>query len=130
VTQLAAEGRDERGWKLLERAAAAEASMETMMVKLASERVLSATDLATLGQFRQAFQRLREVIREGEKLDWFSSEHPEYLAFKKLAIGVSRLVSAVDVSSLPTMEKSQESLKTITSNIWEDSQRDLFKTAR
>ena len=27
--------------------------METMMVKLASERVLSADDLATLGRFRQ-----------------------------------------------------------------------------
>ena len=118
VRQSTAVGQDDRRWNLLERAAAAEASMETIMLKLASERILSEADLATLGRFRQAFQYLRDVIRQREELDWHYSEHPGYLAFKKLAVRVSRLVSA-DVSRLPTAEQAQELLIAITSNRWE-----------
>ena len=68
VRQSTAVGQDDRRWNLLERAAAAEASMETIMLKLASERILSEADLATLGRFRQAFQYLRDVIRQREEL--------------------------------------------------------------
>jgi hypothetical protein len=117
--QNTAGGLDDRGWNLLNRAVAAEAGMETMMVRLASERILPDPDLATLGRFRQAFQSLREMIREGKKLDWNSSEHKKYRGFKELAISVSRLVSTVDVSPIPTADHAQESLKIITSNIWE-----------
>jgi hypothetical protein len=110
----------ERGWKLLERAIAAEASMETMMVKLASERTLSRVDLALLGRFRQAFQLLRETMRERVPLNWLSSEHSEYLAFKELAVSVSRTVSTVDLSrQLPSEKQGRAALKVITSNRWE-----------
>jgi hypothetical protein len=110
---------DERAWNLLDRAVAAEANMETMMVRLASERVLRDPDLATLGRFRQGFQSLRETIREQKELGWSSSEHKKYRGFKELAISVSRLVSTVDVSPIPTADHAQESLRIITSNLWE-----------
>jgi hypothetical protein len=93
--------------------------METMMVRLASERVLRDPDLATLGRFRQGFQSLRETIREQKELGWSSSEHKKYRGFKELAISVSRLVSTVDVSPIPTADHAQESLRIITSNLWE-----------
>ena len=91
----------ERQWKLLERAAAAEASMETTMVKLASERILTDAEMAMLGRFRQAYQCLRQSIKRGKRLDWSYDKHPEYLAFKHLATGVSHLVSTEPGTSLP-----------------------------
>ena len=44
LRKSASPGIEEKRWKLLERAAGAEASMETLMIKLASERVLSAAN--------------------------------------------------------------------------------------
>ncbi len=115
----------ERRWKLHERAAAAEASMESMMVNLASERVLTEDQVATLGRFRQAYQSLREAIAVGKKLSWYFDEHPEYLAFKRLAAGVARLVSAADGISAPKVERAQEALRVITSNQWESNWIDV-----
>ena len=116
--KIAAVGSD-RGWSLLERAAAAEGSMETMIVKLASERHLSEKEVETLARFRQGFQSLREVISDGKRLDWNYSEHIEYLAFKKLAVATSRLVSTVDKNPVPSEKEAQKSLARITGNEWE-----------
>jgi hypothetical protein len=51
---------------LLRRASAAEGSIEAMIVKLSTERILDDGDIRTLGLFRQAYQKLREAIRDTE----------------------------------------------------------------
>jgi hypothetical protein len=76
---------DERQWELHKRAAAAEALIEGILVKLASELALDQQQVATLGGFRQAFQQLRQAIRKNLLLEWKHAEHPEYRAFKELA---------------------------------------------
>ncbi|MEA2760222.1 MAG: hypothetical protein QOH65_2835 [Methylobacteriaceae bacterium] len=110
---------DERRWKLLERASAAEASMETAMVKLVSERILTGDEITMLACFRQAYQCLRQAIKNGHKLNWYFDEYPQYLAFKRLATGVSKLVSTGDQTSPPDITEAQNALRTITSNRWE-----------
>lgn len=80
-------------WRLLERAAAAEAGFEAVLVTLASERKLADRDIKLLGCFREAYQMLRERIRENERLTWRASPIPDedavgfkqYLWFKSLA---------------------------------------------
>lgn len=77
---------------LLRRACDGEGLLERVIVKLASERRLSTADRETVGRFRQGYQRLRRSIRDSERLPWQGSEHPEYLAFKRLAVAVTLIV--------------------------------------
>lgn len=101
---------------LLVRACAAEGAVESLFVRLAAGRDLRETDIKTLGRFRQGYQTLRETIRDNKKLDWSSSTHPEYLAFKELATAVAVLI----VSEQPPRDalalKRAEALISITSN--------------
>ena len=108
-------------WKLMERAAAAEARVEALLVKLASEHELSADDIETLGKFRQAYQQLRETIRDNRKLDWPWSECPQYLAYKRLAVRVARLIAATDLGRAPKPSKAARALEEITSSQWESN---------
>lgn len=64
-------------WELLQRASAAEGALESLFVKLSSERKLFDEDIEVLGRFRQAYQTLRESIRDNENLGWYSQNHPE-----------------------------------------------------
>ncbi len=70
-------------WELLKRASAAEGGIEAILVKLSSERKLNSEEMETLGLFRQAFQQLRESIREKNNMDW-QRESPEYKLLKEL----------------------------------------------
>jgi hypothetical protein len=108
-----------RRWELLKRAAAAEAGVEALLVKLTSERRFDEPDIEALGRFRQGFQTLRQTMRDARKLDWGSSDHPEYAAFKRLASHVGRLVSTVDQGKSPTISEAQQALISVTSNVWE-----------
>jgi hypothetical protein len=76
-------------WDLLERASKAEAGFEALLVKIASERMLSMRDKLLLASFREGYQMLRETIRKNETLDWKASGSKEgarqYRAFKALA---------------------------------------------
>jgi hypothetical protein len=68
-------------WKLLEQAEEAEAGFEALLVKLASERPLCARDRRLLACFRQAYQSLRERLRENGPLEWWATgppKHPEH----------------------------------------------------
>ena len=76
-------------WELLQRASKAEAAMEGIFVRLASQRRLLENEIKLLQQFRQIYQSLREAIRDDQPLIWDSSDHPQYLAFKRLATGVA-----------------------------------------
>ena len=111
----------ERQWELHNRAAAAEAVIEGTLVKLSSELALDDRQLAILGRFRQAFQQLRQSIRTGRLLGWTHAEHPEYKAFKVLAVGVAALLAANWPDRPPTSERAASQLLQITSNTWEDT---------
>ena len=88
---------------LLVKATAAEGSVEAIIIKLATERTLTEKDIETLGLFRQAYQRLRESVRDGEDLNWTHGE-PEYHLYNDLAAQVCGLISGGNRSS-DTLER-------------------------
>ncbi|MCK4821023.1 hypothetical protein KA005_34980 [bacterium] len=103
-------------WSLMERACAAEGAMEGIFVTLSCEKQLSGFDIKTLGKFRQAYQSLRESIRDNRDIGWWHQNQPEYLSFKRLAY----LTASIIVS-----DKSKggigDALEKITSNEWENN---------
>ena len=93
---------DDAQWRLLERAEGAEATFEALLVKVASERHLDASDEACLAAFRHGYQSLRVHIRKGERLKWWSvdigiemdlPQYREYAAFKALAEYFASLIA-------------------------------------
>jgi hypothetical protein len=86
---------DHMQWSLLMQAEKAEGGFEALLVKMASERDLDAEDLRLLACFREAYQSLREHIRENRSLEWWATEKTatparqrgfqEYRVFKALA---------------------------------------------
>jgi hypothetical protein len=110
-------------WELLKRACTAEAGMEAIFVRLASERNLSEEQIESLGQFRQLYQKLREGIRDNQPLRWDHSEHPEYMNFKRLGSQVAYfIVSDEDKDKLAAV-KHANALVGITSNRHENRNR-------
>jgi hypothetical protein len=89
---------DNTQWSLLERAEEAEGGFESLLVKLASERKLEGDDRLLLGSFREAYQMLREQIRQNQPLNWWASAKRadlgfvQYRAFKALAEYVACLL--------------------------------------
>lgn len=112
-------GFEDRRWELHKRAAAAEAVIEGTLVKLSSELILDQNQINTLGCFRQAFQQLRQAIREDRNLPWSSSEHPEYRAFKTLTIYIAALLGSEWKNCSPSPDRAAEQFREITSNRWE-----------
>lgn len=104
--------------KIFERACAAEGQVESLFVRLASTRTLTAEQTDVLGRFRQGYQSLREAVRDGRGVGWHSSSHPEYLAFKTLATQVAVLLAGDGVSDAQRDARAAALLK-ITSNEWE-----------
>jgi len=102
---------------LLTRACTVEGQLESTLVRLACERTLTTADIETLGRFRQLFQRLRESISAGRHVPWWSSNDPEYVAFKTLSTQVAALI--VRDSKRPTPAAAAAALQEITSNKWE-----------
>lgn len=106
---------DSTRWELLQRASNAEGSLESLFVKLASEKKLVKTDIEILGKFRQAYQNLRESISNNQSLNWRYSGHPEYITFKRLAYLVANIILS------DTEVRFTNALEEITSNVWEES---------
>ena len=106
-------------WELLKRACDAESFVERVFVKLAAERALSPLDRDRLGSFRQGYQSLREAIRDNQPLRWDSSTHPEYLAFKSLAVEVAMLIQVGTVVHANVLANHVQALLDITSNRFE-----------
>ena len=109
---------EDHRWELHKRAATAEAIVEGTFVKLSSELDLEEPDIKTLACFRQGFQHLREAIRAGRRIDWHSSDHPEYRSFKALAVRVAGLLSKQWPDVAPVPEQAAKQLLDITSNRW------------
>jgi hypothetical protein len=80
---------------------------------------MTTREVEIVGKFRQAYQQLREVIREGSKLDWGRHDHPEYVAFKRLAVAFALLLSTMDQKNQPSEAHASQALLDITSNRWE-----------
>ena len=108
----------ERRWQLLQQAAHAEASTESILLKIVTEIRISAEEVQNLGRFRQAFQSLRQAIRDNERLDWPSSQHPQYVAFKKLSCRVAYLLQTGDTQT-PDWNIAAKNHLEATSNSWE-----------
>jgi hypothetical protein len=80
-------------WQLAERATAAESRLESLILKLCTERVLNDDDQTALGLFRQAFQQLRESIRDDQSLKMSYSDN-EYHFFNHLACRIAYIIFA------------------------------------
>jgi hypothetical protein len=99
-------------WSLLNRACAVESKNEAILVKLATERNLETSALNDLGLFRQAFQQLRESIRDDKEVP-SASRGPEYVFFNNLAAKVGLIISSSSPDSLSDPKRATERLKTI-----------------
>ena len=106
-------------WELLKRATDAEAGIEAILGTLASQRTLAPEVVADLGKFRQAFQSLRETIRNGEPLEWNESSDPHYRSFKEVATSVAALIHSGRKARGAAARRRAEAWLEITSNRWE-----------
>jgi hypothetical protein len=104
--------------ELLKRATASEGGIEAIIVKLSTERKLGADDIRTLGLFRQAFQKLREAIRDDQDFLWTSGTL-EYQMFNDLASRTACIISTNKPRGTGRRSKSRnnpaEVLRRITS---------------
>ena len=105
-------------WDLMRRATALEASGEAILFRISSEVPLTPADIRSLGLFRQGLQLLRQSILKRKILGWISSQHPEYLAFKRLSVEVGKLALCVGSKPPPTSAVAQVQLEEVTHNKW------------
>lgn len=109
----------------LQTVAEAEGRLEAMIVRIAASRRLSSSECDAIGAFRQGYQRLRKAIERQKRLEWDSSEHPEYLAFKGLAVKMALILTprvpglAGSRPAQPSQVEAVEALRRITSNVHE-----------
>ena len=116
------EERDDRFHDIFRTAAEAEGKMEALLVTLCAELRLEPNEAWSLGRFRQGYQSLREGIRDGKRLEWISSEHEQYLAFKRLAVSVATLAALERHERLsPAPPEAINQIRMVTSNKWEDT---------
>jgi hypothetical protein len=99
-------------WSLLAKGANAESKYEAVAMKLASERVLSRSELAALGLFRQACQQLRQSIRENQGVSW-SDYGTAYFLFNDLAAEVTCLIASPRPRKSISSEVARENLAAI-----------------
>lgn len=100
--------------ELQRRAAAAEGELEAIIVKLAAERRLDEDEKKTLGLFRQAYQKLREVIRGDEDFIW-THETPEYKLYNVLASKTAYIIFSKKAKKHRRSDDAADALLEITS---------------
>ena len=103
---------------LLDRASKAEGGLESALLKVAAERKLDKEAQANLGNLRQAYQVLRERIQTGEKISYGSSDHPDYVEFKRLVTWIGVLLASHSTAQ-PTAEEARAAFLEITDNKYE-----------
>jgi len=99
-------------WILLTRACALESKVESINIKLATEKMMHDENLRALGLFRQAIQRLRESVRD-ETITPSSSRGIDYEYFNHLAARVATLISCAPEGPRPDAERSSKQLSKI-----------------
>lgn len=110
---------EERRRSLLDRATAMEAGVEAMLLKVASEQLLSVGEQAELGNLRQAFQVVRECIRDNHPIAYWSSESSQYIEFKRLACAFGTILGSSRSRREPNPEEAATAFSEITSNKYE-----------
>jgi hypothetical protein len=103
--------------QLFDLACAAEGKMEAYLLRIAAERTITKREQAELGLFRQAYQQLREVIRSGQPLPYFSDKDPSYVAFKDLTILVANSIIVSEGS--PSTDTAAAAFRELTDNKYE-----------
>ena len=106
--------------RLLDLANELEGGVESILLRVTSEKRLEPEEQANLGRFRQSFQALRESIRDDKKLEFGLSEHPQYVALKEGTLFVSSIFNKMRLTLPPSLEDSKAAFKEITSNKWEN----------
>jgi hypothetical protein len=100
-------------WMLLTRACALESKVESINIKLATEKIIRDDEnLRALGLFRQAIQRLRESVRD-ETITPSSSRGIDYEYFNHLVARVATLISCAPEGPRPDAERSSKQLSKI-----------------
>lgn len=117
--------------RLLPGAAKVEGRYEALLVMLCADRVLSDDDRRALGALRQGLQQLREAIKKGENVDWWSPDDRHYRALKWLTAHAAVLLrpramgwAGQAPSSRPTATDAAGALLAVTSNDFKGSWAD------
>lgn len=105
---------------LFQRASNAEGGVEALLVQFAASRKMSPEDIRACACFRQGYQSLRQAISANASIDWHYSDHPEYLAFKRLAMYFGLVVVAGSSPSSEAVKARADALIAISSNEWEN----------
>jgi len=96
-------------------ASSVEGNIESVLLKISSERILSDEDLDRLGVLRQSFQFLRENIQKGESVSYGYASDPGYIKFKELSTFVGNLLAAKS-TDLPSHAEAFKAFVEITDN--------------
>jgi hypothetical protein len=104
----------EERWILLKRACALESKTEALVLRATSERLLTASQLETLGLYRQAMQSIRESIRDDVACP-LGSRGTEYMLLNQLAPAVASILSAELSPKAPPPEVAKLQLGLVTS---------------
>lgn len=118
---------DNMRWHLLTRASAAEGRVESIFVKLATERTLTEAEIKDLGLFRQAYQLLRQGIRDNHPLN-YGYKDCEYRLFNELGCKVAHILSGSASHDRPTVEQARkafEAILAVRTEDWQDSVREM-----
>jgi hypothetical protein len=103
---------DHSRWELLGRASAAEGKVEGVFVKLAAERTLTDQESWVIGLYRQAYQILRQGIRDDRPLE-YGYTHPEYRLFNQLGCLVAQIIAESTSHARPSEHVAQRSFARI-----------------
>ena len=113
--------------RLLPAAAGVEGRYEALLVLLCSERSLGEEDRLVLGALRQGLQQLREAIKAGQDINWWSSENQSYRALKALTAHVAVLLRpramgwAGRAPHRPNPNEATQAFMAVTANKFEAS---------
>jgi hypothetical protein len=115
--------------QLYDRAVVANGRVEAILLKLTSEQEMDERTLDMVGKFRQAFAATRKHIRRNQPLPWYSSESPDYVAFKRLGAFISHLVVTERPGRRISAERAIWQFRVVTSNYfevrWQDPEVDM-----
>lgn len=113
---------------LVARAAALEARIEALLLRIASELQLKPAEARTLGLYRQAVQQLRHSIIRRQQLDFFGVGQAKYELYKQLSVAVGDLVRDLGERPRPKRERAATQMTDITSSKWEVEWLQMFPT--
>lgn len=104
---------------LVTRAAALEARIEAMLLRVASEMKLTPDEIRTLGLYRQAVQLLRASIILRRQLDFFGAGQVKYEFYKQLCVAIGDLVKDLGERPRPAHGEGKAQMTAITNRKWE-----------